>query len=93
MLLVVMIAVVAAVYGFAAITQALDYRRRKPKPETQAATPPANARLRDDLVLALEGLGYRRTDARRAVDAAIGDADMPFDQALRAVLKAEGGRK
>jgi Holliday junction DNA helicase RuvA len=49
-------------------------------------------RLRDDLVSALQNLGYHRPPAERAVDAVLadvtpGDAPPPFEEALRGALR------
>ena len=45
-------------------------------------------RLRDDLLSALQNLGYQRALAERAVDATLVSADDPgFEQALRAALR------
>jgi Holliday junction DNA helicase RuvA len=55
-----------------------------------AAVPAAGAgdRLRDDLVSALQNLGYHRPQADKAVDAILSSApDATFEQALRQVLR------
>jgi Holliday junction DNA helicase RuvA len=45
-------------------------------------------RLRDDLLSALQNLGYQRPLAEKAVDAVLGaDADASFEQALRGALR------
>ena len=45
-------------------------------------------RLRDDLLSALQNLGYQRPFAEKAVDAALNGSDEPtFEQALRAALR------
>jgi Holliday junction DNA helicase RuvA len=45
-------------------------------------------RLRDDLLSALQNLGYQRPFAEKAVDAALTGSDEPtFEQALRAALR------
>ena len=45
--------------------------------------------LRDDLLSALMNLGYQRPAAEKAIEQAVGKAaDVPFDQALRDVLRA-----
>ena len=45
-------------------------------------------RLRDDLLSALQNLGYQRSFAEKAVDAALTGSDEPtFEQALRAALR------
>ena len=49
--------------------------------------PPAH-RLRDDLLSALQNLGYHRPLAEKAVDAALARADAPsFEQVLRGALR------
>ena len=53
----------------------------------EAAAAPAG-RLRDDLVSALVNLGYHRPQAEKSVETALAsEPDLPFDQALRRVLK------
>jgi Holliday junction DNA helicase RuvA len=45
-------------------------------------------RLRDDLLSALQNLGYQRPAAEKAIDAAVGTADGPsFESALKAALR------
>lgn len=51
------------------------------------AAAPAD-RVRDDLVSALVNLGYHRPQAEKSVESALSsDPQLPFDQALRRVLK------
>jgi Holliday junction DNA helicase RuvA len=59
-------------------------------PVDDAATRPTSDadRLRDDLVSALQNLGYHRPQVDKAVDAALKDAAEPsFEQALKHVLR------
>jgi Holliday junction resolvasome RuvABC DNA-binding subunit len=45
-------------------------------------------RLREDLLSALQNLGYHRPQAEKAIDAALKtDADASFEQALRGALR------
>jgi len=54
----------------------------------EPAPPPAGERLRDDLLSALQNLGYHRPLAEKAVDAALSSGGEPtFEQALRAALR------
>jgi len=48
----------------------------------------AGERLRDDLLSALQNLGYHRPLAEKAIDASLSSADAPsFEQALKAALR------
>jgi Holliday junction DNA helicase RuvA len=48
----------------------------------------ATDRLREDLLSALQNLGYHRPQAEKAIDAALKtDADANFEQALRSALR------
>ena len=48
----------------------------------------ATDRLREDLLSALQNLGYHRPQAEKAIDAALkSDADANFEQALRSALR------
>jgi holliday junction DNA helicase RuvA len=48
----------------------------------------ADGRLRDDVLSALQNLGYHRPLAEKAVDASMGPTSMPtFEQALKAALR------
>lgn len=54
----------------------------------QAAEAPTGDRLRDDLVSALQNLGYHRPQAEKAIDAVLKtEADASFEQALRGALR------
>ena len=58
-----------------------------PAAGAMAASTPGD-RLRDDLVSALVNLGYHRPQAEKYVESALSsDPHVPFDQALRRVLK------
>jgi Holliday junction DNA helicase RuvA len=63
---------------------------------SQIAVPPGEApepvptgeRLRDDLLSALQNLGYHRPLAEKAIDATLSSTDAPsFEQALKAALR------
>jgi len=57
-------------------------------PAITSAGAPAGDRLRDDLLSALQNLGYHRPLAEKAVDAALAKAETPtFEQALRGALR------
>ena len=57
-------------------------------PAAAAAGPSAGDRVRDDLLSALQNLGYHRPLAEKAVDATLAKADTPtFEQALRGALR------
>lgn len=48
----------------------------------------ASERLRDDLLSALQNLGYHRPPAEKAIDATLASGDAPsFEQALKAALR------
>jgi Holliday junction resolvasome RuvABC DNA-binding subunit len=48
----------------------------------------AGERLRDDLLSALQNLGYHRAMAEKAIDASRSSTDAPsFEQALKAALR------
>jgi Holliday junction DNA helicase RuvA len=55
-----------------------------------AGAPVASAgdRLRDDVLSALQNLGYHRPLAEKAVESALDGAEASFEQALKAALKA-----
>ena len=58
-----------------------------PAPAAETGAPSGN-RLRDDLLSALQNLGYHRPLAEKAVDAALARADgATFEQALRGALR------
>ena len=58
------------------------------EPEEAAAPALAGDRLRDDLLSALQNLGYHRPLAEKAVDAALGAGGEPtFEVALKAALR------
>jgi Holliday junction DNA helicase RuvA len=60
--------------------QAVADSLKPPAPEDQ---------LREDLLSALVNLGYQRTPAEKAIDGVLkGSPQPPFDEALRAVLRA-----
>jgi Holliday junction DNA helicase RuvA len=64
-----------------------DRLARLPAADPQSSSCTSN-QLRDDLVSALVNLGYHRTTADKALDAALVAApDAPFEQALRAALR------
>jgi len=53
-----------------------------------SAAAPTGDRLREDLLSALQNLGYHRPQAEKAIDASLkGNADTNFEQALRAALR------
>jgi Holliday junction DNA helicase RuvA len=53
-----------------------------------AATAPTGERLRDDLLSALQNLGYHRPLAEKAIEAALSSSGAPsFEHALRAALR------
>jgi Holliday junction DNA helicase RuvA len=52
-----------------------------------ATQPSTGDRLRDDLVSALENLGYHRPLAEKAADARSRDADATFEDALKSALR------
>ena len=54
----------------------------------QEAPPRPEDQLRDDLLSALINLGYQRPLAEKAIEKAVTDSDVPFEQALRNVLRA-----
>ena len=59
-----------------------------PTPEAQAAQLSTGDRLRDDLISALENLGYHRPLAEKAVDASrTSDGDATFEDALKSALR------
>ncbi|MSO45813.1 MAG: Holliday junction branch migration protein RuvA [Acidobacteria bacterium] len=53
----------------------------------EAMAPPAGARLRDEVLSALQNLGYHRPSAEKAVDSAITKGSPTFEQALKAALR------
>ena len=56
--------------------------------EAAATGAAASDRLREDLLSALQNLGYHRPQAEKAIDAALKtDADANFEQALRSALR------
>ena len=56
--------------------------------EAAATGAAASDRLREDLLSALQNLGYHRPQAEKAIDAALkSDADANFEQALRRALR------
>jgi Holliday junction DNA helicase RuvA len=56
--------------------------------DTAGAQPSTGDRLRDDLVSALENLGYHRPLAEKAVDATLkSDGDATFENALKSALR------
>jgi len=58
------------------------------EPEEAAAPASAGDRLRDDLLSALQNLGYHRPLAEKAVDAALAAGGEPtFEVALKAALR------
>jgi Holliday junction DNA helicase RuvA len=58
------------------------------EPEEAAAAASPGDRLRDDLLSALQNLGYHRPLAEKAADAALADAGEPtFEVALKAALR------
>jgi holliday junction DNA helicase RuvA len=69
----------------------LELKDRLPHAAASGAAPEgpeSGGGLRDDLLSALANLGYHRTAAEKAVDAAIKkDPDASFEQALRDVLR------
>ena len=52
----------------------------------EAPAPPAGDRLRDDLLSALQNLGYHRPLAEKAIEAIL-TAEITFEQALRSALR------
>ncbi len=57
-------------------------------PVAATADAPAEGRLRDDLLSALQNLGYQRPLAEKAIGAVLAaDGDATFDRALRAALR------
>jgi Holliday junction DNA helicase RuvA len=71
----------------------LELKDRLPAALQAAGQEPARVRpedqLRDDLLSALMNLGYQRLAAEKAIDKAVDNAaNVPFDQALRDVLRA-----
>jgi Holliday junction DNA helicase RuvA len=57
-------------------------------PAITSAGVPIGDRLRDDLLSALQNLGYHRPLAEKAVDATLAKAETPtFEQALRGALR------
>jgi Holliday junction DNA helicase RuvA len=59
-----------------------------PAPEAEGAQPSTGDRLRDDLISALENLGYHRPLAEKAVDAGRASADgATFEDALKSALR------
>ena len=57
-------------------------------PAGALAVEPAGGRLRDDLLSALQNLGYQRVAAEKAVDTVLASAaDATFEQALRGALR------
>jgi len=71
----------------------LEMKDRLPAALQAVGEEPARVRpedqLRDDLLSALMNLGYQRAVAEKAIDKTTKDApDVPFDQALRGVLRA-----
>ena len=58
------------------------------QPEAEGAQPSSGDRLRDDLISALENLGYHRPLAEKAVDASHdSDGGTTFEDALRSALR------
>jgi Holliday junction DNA helicase RuvA len=53
-----------------------------------ASVASAGDRLRDDVLSALQNLGYHRPLAEKAVESALDGAEASFEQALKAALKA-----
>ena len=71
----------------------LELKDRLPATLQAAGQEPASVRpedqLRDDLLSALMNLGYQRPVAEKAIDKTVDNAaNIPFDQALRDVLRA-----
>jgi Holliday junction DNA helicase RuvA len=61
--------------------------------EPEAATPPAAASPKDDLLSALGNLGYSRPEVERAVDRALkANPEARFEDLLRAALQLVAGR-
>ena len=59
-----------------------------PAPEAEGAQPSTGDRLRNDLISALENLGYHRPLAEKAVDASYtSDGGATFEDALRSALR------
>ena len=59
-----------------------------PAPEAEGAQPSTGDRLRNDLISALENLGYHRPLAEKAVDAShTSDGGATFEDALRSALR------
>ena len=59
-----------------------------PAPEAEGAQPSTGDRLRNDLISALENLGYHRPLAEKAVDAGhTSDGGATFEDALRSALR------
>lgn len=59
-----------------------------PAPEAEGAQPSTGDRLRNDLISALENLGYHRPLAEKAVDAShTSDSGATFEDALRSALR------
>jgi Holliday junction DNA helicase RuvA len=59
-----------------------------PAPEAEGAQPSTGDRLRNDLISALENLGYHRPLAEKAVDASHkSDGGATFEDALRSALR------
>jgi Holliday junction DNA helicase RuvA len=59
-----------------------------PAPEAEGAQPSTGDRLRNDLISALENLGYHRPLAEKAVDASHkSDGSATFEDALRSALR------
>ena len=59
-----------------------------PAPEAEGAQPSTGDRLRNDLISALENLGYHRPLAEKAVDAShSSDGGATFEDALRSALR------
>ena len=65
-----------------------DRLARLSVPEVDRAPVPAGDRLRDDLLSALQNLGYHRPLAEKAVDSTLPSSDTPsFELALKAALR------
>jgi Holliday junction DNA helicase RuvA len=59
-----------------------------PPPGEQPAPATTSERLRDDLLSALQNLGYHRPPAEKAIDATLAATDSPtFEHALKAALR------
>jgi len=53
----------------------------------EPAAAPAGARLRDEVLSALQNLGYHRPSAEKAVDSVLAKSAATFEQALKAALR------